>query len=92
MRRVAVAIPARLRHSGTAVAPVQISNLSFYGFRADGAPPLMRGDYVSIDLPNLGLVRARIAWSADSRFGAVFPTAIDVRKCMSRRDGSDKGS
>jgi hypothetical protein len=55
---------------------VQIRNLSFYGFRADGSLPLKHGDYVSVDLPNLGLVRARIAWCKEDRFGAVFPTAM----------------
>ena len=81
-KRVEVALPSRVRHSGTAVAPVEIRNLSFYGFRADGSLPLKHGDYVSVDLPNLGLVRARIAWCKEDRFGAVFPTAIDVRKCV----------
>ena len=83
-RRVDVALHSRVRHSGFAVAPVQIRNLSFYGFRADGTLPLKHGDYVSIDLPNLGLVRARIAWVKEDRFGAVFSTAIDVRKCVTR--------
>jgi hypothetical protein len=83
-KRVEVALPSRVRHSGTAVAPVHIRNLSFYGFRADGALPLKHGDYVSVDLPNLGLVRARIAWCKEDRFGAVFPTAIDVRKCVEK--------
>ena len=77
-----MALPSRVRHSGSLVAPVQIRNLSFYGFRADGRLPLKHGDYVSVDLPNLGLVRARIAWCKKDRFGAVFPTAIDVRKCI----------
>lgn len=83
VKRVDVTIRSTLRHSGTAVDHVEISNLSFYGFRADGAPPLARGEYVSIELPNVGSVRARIAWSKDGRFGAVFPTAVNVRKCMS---------
>lgn len=83
-RRVDVTLPSRVRHSGSAVAPVQIRNLSFYGFRADGSLPLKHGDFVSIDLPNVGLVRARIAWVKEDRFGAVFSTAIDVRKCVAR--------
>jgi hypothetical protein len=83
-KRVDVAMPSRIRHSGSLVAPVQIRNLSFYGFRADGSIPLKHGDYVSVDLPNLGLVRARIAWCKEDRFGAVFPTAIDVRKCVAK--------
>ena len=81
-RRVEVSISSRVRHSGFESAPVEISNLSFYGFRARGSLPVKHGDFVSVDLPNIGLVRARVAWSRDGRFGALFPKAIDVRKCV----------
>ncbi len=81
-RRVEVSIPSRVRHSSFEAAAVQIRNISFYGFRADGTPPVKHGDYVSIDLPRIGLVRARIAWARDGRFGAIFSRAIDVRKCV----------
>ena len=82
VRRVEVSIPSRIRHSRFEVAPVEIRNLSFYGFRADGAPAVKHGDYVSIDLPRIGLVRARIAWAKDGRFGGIFSKAVDVRKCL----------
>ena len=87
VRRVEVSIPSRIRHSGfgkgaAEAAPVKIRNLSFYGFRADGEPPVKHGDFVSIDLPKIGLVRARIAWAKDGRFGAIFSNAVDVRKCL----------
>jgi hypothetical protein len=81
-RRVGVSIPSRIRHSSFEASPVHIRNLSFYGFRADGTPPVKHGDYVSIDLPRIGLVRARIAWTHEGRFGAIFSRAVDVRKCV----------
>ncbi len=81
-RRVEVSIPSRVRHSSFEAAPVEIRNLSFYGFRADGTPPVKHGDYLSIDLPRIGLVRARVAWVRDGRFGAIFSRAVDVRKCV----------
>ena len=81
-RRVEVSISSRVRHSGFESASVEILNLSFYGFRAEGSLPVKHGDYVSVDLPNIGLVRARVAWSRDGRFGALFPKAVDVRKCV----------
>jgi len=81
-RRVDVSIPSRIRHSSFEAAPVEIRNLSFYGFRADGTPPVKHGDYVSIDLPRIGLVRARVAWAKEGRFGAIFSKAVDVRKCV----------
>lgn len=81
-RRVEVSIPTRVRHSSFESAPVEISNLSFHGFRANGALPIKHGDYVSVDLPNIGLIRARVAWSKEGRFGGVFTSAVDVRRCV----------
>ena len=81
-KRVEISISSRLRHGRFKLAQIEIRNLSFHGFRADACLPLEPGDYVSVDLPNIGLVRARIAWSKEGRFGAVFPTAVDVRKCF----------
>jgi hypothetical protein len=81
-KRVEVSIPSRIRHSSFQASPVEIRNLSFYGFRADGSPPVKHGDYVSIDLPKIGLVRARIAWTREGRFGGIFSRAVDVRKCI----------
>ncbi len=87
-RRVEVSIPSRIRHSGFEAAPVNIRNLSFYGFRADGAPPVKHGDFVSIDLPKIGLVRARIAWAWVGRFGGIFSRAVDIRKCFQKPDSA----
>ncbi len=81
-RRVDVSIPSRIRHSSFEAAPVEIRNLSFYGFRADGGAALKHGDFVSIDLPRIGLVRARVAWAKEGRFGGIFSRAVDVRKCF----------
>lgn len=82
VRRVDVSIRSRLRHSSFEASSVEIRNISFYGFRAEGTPPVKHGDYVSIDLPRIGLVRARIAWAQEGRFGAIFSRAVDVRKCI----------
>lgn len=82
VRRVEVSIPSRIRHSQFEAATVEIRNLSFYGFRADGSLAVKHGDFVSIDLPRIGLVRARIAWAREGRFGGIFSKAVDVRKCF----------
>ncbi len=82
VRRVEVSIPSRIRHTGFEAASVEIRNLSFYGFRADGAATVKHGDFISIDLPRIGLVRARIAWATEGRFGGIFSKAVDVRKCF----------
>jgi hypothetical protein len=81
-RRVAVSIPCRIRYEREKLADVEIQDLSFYGFSARCAVPLGAGSYVSVDLPAIGPVRARVAWTRGGSFGAVFPTAVDVRKCV----------
>jgi hypothetical protein len=81
-RRVSVSIASRLRYGGGKLAEIEIKDLSFYGFSASGVVPVDAGSYVSVDLPAIGLVRARIAWIRGATFGAVFPTAVDVRKCV----------
>ena len=81
-RRVPVSIAADLRHGGDKVTEIEIKDLSFYGFSASGAVPLEARSYVLVELPGIGPVRARIAWIRGESFGAVFPTAVDVRKCV----------
>ena len=81
-KRVSVSLRSRLRHSGSEEATIEIKDLSFYGFRAEGAVSIPVGTYVSVDLPGIGLVRARIAWARGDSFGGLFATAVDVRKCV----------
>lgn len=81
-KRVNVSLRSRIRHSGSEEVEVEIKDLSFYGFRAEGTVPIPVGSYVSVDLPRLGLVRARIAWIRGDTFGGLFATAVDVRKCV----------
>jgi hypothetical protein len=81
-RRVAVSIGCRVRYEREKLADVEIQDLSFYGFSARSPVSIAVGSYVSVDLPGIGPVRARIAWMREGSFGAVFPTAVDVRKCV----------
>ena len=79
-----MAIPTRIRHGDFKAAPVVIRDLSFWGFQADAELSLNLGDFVSVDLPNLGLVRARVAWAGPGKFAASFLKPVDVRKCVLR--------
>ena len=81
-KRLDVSIPSRLRHGGFDQADVTICNLSFRGFRADCGETLTPGEFVSIDLPQIGLVRARIAWCDSGRIGGMFLKPTDVRRCV----------
>jgi hypothetical protein len=81
-KRVAVSITTRLIRSGGEAVDVELCDLSFYGFRARAEPGCSAGDYVKLDLPHFGLVRARISWAKNGFVGGSFATAMDVRKCV----------
>lgn len=81
-KRLSVSIPSRLRHGGFDQVDVRIRNLSFRGFRAECAEELSHGDFVSIDLPQIGLVRARIAWCHSGSVGGMFLKPTDIRRCV----------
>jgi hypothetical protein len=80
-RRVDVEARSRLRHGDFRLTEVQLSNLSFGGFCARCHVELDRGDFVSIDLPDIGLVRAKVAWCHDGQMGGTFSSPVDIRRC-----------
>jgi len=81
-KRVEVSIHAALVRASGERREVELRDLSFYGFKARAEIEAAPGEYVKLDLPNLGWVRARISWARDGHLGGAFPTAVDVRKCL----------
>ena len=81
-KRVDVSIETSLIRSSGEALDVEIRDLSFYGFKARAEAACSPGDYVKLDLPPFGLVRARISWAKNDSFGGSFATALDVRKCL----------
>lgn len=81
-KRQDVAIPSRLLYRAMESCEIEIENISFSGFRALCDLDLPPGSFVSVDLPNFGLVRARIAWSAGGKIGVAFTRVMDVRRCL----------
>lgn len=81
-KRVEVSIPTTLVRASGEREEIELRDLSLYGFKAYATTGAAPGEYVKLDLPNLGLVRARISWSRDGYLGGAFPTAVDVRKCV----------
>ena len=79
-RRVDVTTHSRLRHGDFRQTEVQLANLSFGGFCAQCQVALERGDFVSIDLPDIGLVRAKVAWCQDGKMGGAFFSPVDIRR------------
>ena len=81
-KRVEVSIATNLIRSGGEALMIELRDLSFYGFKARSEAACSPGDYVKLDLPPFGLVRARITWVEEACFGGSFATAVDVRKCL----------
>ncbi len=81
-KRLSVGLPSRVRHAGDRDAAAEIANISFYGLRATSGADLSRGEFISVALPTVGLVRARVAWAHDGAFGAVFLRPVDVRSFL----------
>jgi hypothetical protein len=79
-RRVEVETRSRLRHGDFRQTEVQLANLSFGGFCARCQVALEPGDFVSVDLPDIGLVRAKVAWCHDGRMGGAFFSPVDIRR------------
>ena len=79
-RRIDVVVRSRLRYGGCKQVEVELANLSFGGFCAVCGVAFKPGEFVSIDLPDIGLVRARVAWCAGGRIGAGFVSPVDIRR------------
>jgi hypothetical protein len=83
-KRVEVSIPTTMLRASGELQAMELRDLSFYGFKAQGDPLPAAGEYVKVDLPNIGAVRARVSWVRGGFFGGAFPTAVDVRKCLGK--------
>ena len=81
-KRVEVSIPTALLRASGKDSLVELRDLSFYGFKAQAEDAPQPGEFVKVNLPNVGLVRAKVTWARDGFFGGAFATAVDVRKCL----------
>ncbi|MDB5699746.1 MAG: hypothetical protein JWN69_2550 [Alphaproteobacteria bacterium] len=81
-KRVNLNLETRLLHGGLEHADIVIGDLSFTGFNGETGAPLKKGDYVSVGLPNIGLVRATIKWRRGTKVAGAFHRAVDVRNCF----------
>ena len=81
-KRCLLSLETCLRYRGLREAAIRLSDLSFGGFAGECAVSLEKGEYVSLALPQIGLVRARVVWQSRGRMGARFNKPVDVRKCF----------
>ena len=58
---------------------VTVRNLSNGGMMAEGALKAVRGDRVSVELRNIGIVAGSVAWTEASRIGVAFDEEVDAR-------------
>ena len=79
--RMAVAGAARLRPNHWSAAEIEMVDLSSVGFRAAGDLLLRIGAYISLEIPGIGWVEAKIVWQQRGEFGARFVTPINPDHC-----------
>ncbi|HWJ71252.1 MAG TPA: PilZ domain-containing protein [Sphingobium sp.] len=58
--------------------PARIVNISPQGCMLRCDAMMAMGDHLSLDLPQLGAMRATVMWSLSGRLGVQFETPIDV--------------
>ena len=61
---------------------IVIDDISFGGVSATSDAKLSSGMPISVEVPTIGLVRAKVMWTEGRRFGASFLKPVDVRKCF----------
>jgi hypothetical protein len=72
---------ARLRPNEWSSIEVELRDFSKLGFRVATAALLPVGSFVSLEVPGIGHVRAKVVWRGDGECGAKFIQAIDLRHC-----------
>lgn len=80
-QRVSVKLRTCLQSGGPS-SPVTVTNLSFIGCQVQGNIPVEVGAELTIDLPPIGLVAARLAWKVSGKGGLTFSPPMDVRRCV----------
>ncbi|HEU4821007.1 MAG TPA: PilZ domain-containing protein [Qipengyuania sp.] len=75
---------------GVAAGRVTVRNLSAGGMMIEGAPRLVRGTRVALDLRNIGPVLGTIAWTQGRRTGVAFDDEIDPKQVRTQVFSGEK--
>ena len=81
-KRHSLAIETTVRHGPFEQSAIRIEDLSFTGFAGSCPAHLKPGSFVSLALPEIGLVRAKVVWSRAGKVGGRFLKPVDVRRCF----------
>jgi hypothetical protein len=73
--------PARLRPNDWSSLEIRVLDLSSTYFRAECEARLPKGSLVSLELPGLGEVLARVEWQQGKELGATFTQPIEIDRC-----------
>lgn len=78
--RKAVDAPARLHPNAWSSLEVRLIDCSETGFRAVSEARVGKYEQVTLELPEIGPVKAQVAWSRGGEFGARFDQPIDIER------------
>lgn len=81
-KRVNLNLRTRILHGGQQQGELVIRDLSFTGFMGTTDAPLREGEYFSVALPQIGLVRAAVKWREGNNVAGEFHRPVDVRTCF----------
>jgi hypothetical protein len=74
-------VSASLAMSGLRHLKVRVFDISPEGFRASCVGGIKGGSVISLEVPGLGAVPARVLWIQSDEFGAKFMRRIDAQRC-----------
>ena len=72
--------PVRLHPNAWSSLEVRLVDCSATGFRAECEARVCKYDEVTLELPELGAVKASVAWSSGGEFGARFIAPIPIEQ------------
>ena len=75
--RASMLLVAEVRGPSALVQKAVVRNISAAGLMVEMDQPLTRGDFVSLNLGNLGWTNGTVVWKVGNRFGVSFDEAID---------------
>lgn len=81
VNRLSCSYLSNVRANGVKNVGIRLCDISETGFMAECQEQVPLGGTVSIDLPGLGAVHARIRWGMGGRIGGRFMEAIDLEAC-----------
>ena len=81
VERIAIEKPARLRPNDWSRVNVSVLDVSTEGFRAAGDIKLRPGGYLSLEVPGIGIVDAKVIWQQCREFGAQFLRPLPLDHC-----------